>query len=149
MKPKKKISRYYFRRGLEGLRATKWRILYNKKANLPIMHLEIEDAKVAANQIGFAFIMFHKKYPISPHTLKKEIISLDKKYKEMGEAINYLQEVYYLNKKPRIESYYKKIRFLYTFSKNFVKKQFPMEYKRINAYEKIFQQIDRKAKRPD
>ena len=50
------------------------------KIHKDLLYSNLEDGKVAANQLGFAILMHHQIYPISPHTLKQELKKLNKKY---------------------------------------------------------------------
>ena len=104
-------------------------------------YLEYEDGKSAANQLGFAMLMNKGIYPISPHTLKKEIINLDKKYEKVAKAIKYIQEVYYQSKKPNKRVYKKNIILLRNFSLKYISKFFPEKLDKIKRYQRIMKKL--------
>ncbi len=141
MKPAREISQEYLRISLRNLLLLKERMFQNLENNFPVSHLEYEDGKVAANQVGFTFLMYHGLYPYSPRTLKKEILELDKKYKPVAELIEYLQKVYYESREPKIRVYTEKIKCLYEFTKTFVKQRFPKEYRLIKKHEDVFRKL--------
>lgn len=99
--------------------------------------LFLEDIKVAANQIGFALVMLNKKYPISSHTLQKEIKQLNKKYLKIAEIINYFHKKYYFNEGIKKKCYKQKLNEIYLFGKKLLKENFLEEYKKIMKTEKI------------
>lgn len=89
------------------------------------IYLDYEEGKRIANQLGFAILMNNNIYPISPHTLKKELVKLSPRYKKLAETIYYIQEVYYKCKKPQKSFYKNKIKILKAFTNRYVIKNFP------------------------
>ena len=94
----------------------------NKKFHSSLIY---EDAKVVANKLGFAMLMKNNIYPISPHTLKKELIQNNNKNKEIAQTIEYLQKTYYYNKEPKKEKYNKELIKIYQFTKRYASTNFP------------------------
>jgi len=128
--------KHYITRSLEGL-------LQNRKR---MRYLYYEDYKVAANQLGFAVLMNNCIYPTSPHTLKKELIKLNKKYTNIATIIFYVQETYYKSEKRKEKLYSKKIHSLRIGAKNYMKKHFPAELKKIIKLEKIYKTLRKNPK---
>ncbi len=140
LRPSEKITRDYFRYGLRNLSHLIHCHSQNSLVNLPLT-LELEDGKVAANQIGFALMMYHGTYPQSPHTLRKELRVFGTRYRNVADTISYLQKAYYSSRESRVSSYTRHISFLYSFAKDFVRKLFPQEYLEIQAHEKILRKL--------
>ena len=127
LNPKKEIIYHYLLSSFALLKRI------NKRKEI---YLDYEDGKIAANQLGFALLMNNRIYPKTPHSLKKEIIRLNKKYKKIAEAISYVQNKYYYNKKSKIKEYKTKIKILYSFTKNYIKRSFPEKLKDISEIKK-------------
>lgn len=117
IKPTKKIIELYLSSALEMLD-------YLIKGKLR-HSLDYEEGKVIANKIGFAILMKDNIYPISPHTVKKELINQDNKNKEIAKTIEYLQKIYYNNKEPKKEKYIQELIKIYQFTKQYASKNFP------------------------
>lgn len=145
MRPGKEIVRDYFTRALHTLAFLQHRL----HTHYEILHfsLEIEDGKVAANQAGFALMMYHGMYPRSPHTLKRELSALGSRYRKLADTISYLQQAYYTSRETRFSVYKSRINGLYSFTKRFVRKRFPAVYRKARADERVFREILRKVSR--
>lgn len=142
MKPTEKIVRWYFRRGLELAIFIHAQVLRNREYPLPLT-LEIEDGKVAANKLGFALVMHHGFYPRSPHTLRREIRGIGERYTRAADAIAYLQEAWYANRQPRVCVYLREIEVLQRFARQFMRREFPEEYRAVLEYEKAYRRLRR------
>ncbi len=117
LKPSKETARNYISSSIETL-------THLKKMGRLYTSLDYEDGKVAGNKIGFGILMNNGIYPTSPHTLTKQLISLNRRYKEIAGIIKYLQDKYY--KKPEFKQkiYIKKIDMLRRFSINYLNVSF-------------------------
>lgn len=131
--PSTKITSHYLESCLERL------LMLNRQHHN--LHYDSDEGKMAANQLGFGILMKNGIYPLSPHTIKIELINLNKKYKKLAEAIFYLQEVYYQNKNPKQETYQKMVKILIKFTKQYLKEYFPKNLKNILEIEKIYKKI--------
>ncbi len=114
LKPSKETAREYISSSIEIL-------THLKKIGRLCSSLHCEDGKIVANKIGFGILMDNGIYPVSPHTLTKQLISLNKRYEKIARIIKYLQDKYY--KKPILKQkiYIKKINILRNFSINYLK----------------------------
>lgn len=97
-------------------------------------YYDAESGKIASNQLGFAIMMHNKKYPKSPHTLSKEIFSINKRYKYLVQTIFYLQETYYSCKNRKVSVYFKRINYLFNFVRNYIIENFPQKINEIKSY---------------
>lgn len=147
MQPSKEIIKLYFRKGVERLIFAQWQIKSDEEFLLPFMREHCEEGKLGANNIGFALIMHYNRYPLSPHALSNEIKVLNKRYSLMANAILCLQRAYYEDKDLNTENYNSQLKILLKWSKNFMIKRFPEEYKTIRAYEKILLKAKKSFKR--
>lgn len=102
LKPLKETAKKYIISSTEILTS-----LNKKRVGLSSFY--VEEGKMAANKLGFGILMLHKIYPKSPHTLSKQLVSLDKRYKNLAKIIKYLQDKYYQNAKLKERIYYKKL----------------------------------------
>lgn len=119
LKPSKKIIFYYLSSALEISE-----YLTEKIKKRFYSSLVYEDSKVVANKLGFAMLMKKNIYPTSPHTLKRELIKSNNKNKKIANTIEYLQKVYYNNKKPKIKKYRKELNRIHSFMKKYVSTNF-------------------------
>ena len=133
LKPSKEIISFYLEASIE-------RIMSLLKKQGPF-YLDYEEGKSAANQLGFAILMDNNVYPISPHTLKKELIILNKKYKKIAESINYIQDIWYKDKRPNKRKCLKNLNILKNFAMNYVRINFPKSMEKIKEHEKFLKRI--------
>lgn len=112
-----------------------FRALCMLKRSKKFGYYDAENGKIASNQIGFAIMMHNKKYPKSPHTLSKEILFINNRYKVLIKTIFYLQETYYSCKNRKISVYFKKIDYLFNFVKSYIIKNFPNNINKIKIYQ--------------
>ena len=129
MKPSKELAAHYIQSSLENL----FWLRKHKYASC----LDYEDRKVAANKLGFGILMDHGIYPVSPHTLKDELIKLNKKYKRFADNAGYFQEAYYKNKKCQQGTCKKRMSSIIAFSKNYLMKNFPRHYTELRKIHKL------------
>jgi len=129
LKPSKKTAINYIKRSAEGF--------FNIKRFNFSNTLLYEDAKVCSNQLGFGILMNNQIYPISPHTLKRELINLNKKYKSLAQKIEYLQEIYYNNRHPKIKNFKSSVKKLEKVSIGYLKKYSLKNYKEVIKFNSL------------
>lgn len=123
LRPSKETVKLYLSSALETM-------LWRGKGK-HLSSIEYEDNKINTNKVGFSILMNNGIYPISPHTLSKELIRLNKKYTKIAKTIKYIQEVHYQSRNPKAKKYRREINKLKNFSLKYAKENFPNEYKKI------------------
>ncbi len=89
---------------------------------------DYEETKKAANLLGFGIMMFHGKYPLSPHNLSQELKQYNENYKDLVRHIQHIQNRHYKNEKvgnEKHEKYFESLKYLYEFATNFLEINYP------------------------